>query len=194
MSERIRSFIAVKLAQEAAERIGSAQERLRGADASWKWVDSTSFHITLKFLGGVERASLDAVWQSVCDELMGSQAFRAEFRGVGAFPSPQRARVLWAGVEQGASELADLACRIEAVCAKHGFAREKRPFRAHLTLGRARRPGPNPTLAAEMKKLAEADLGSMLVDRVLLMESDLTRAGAIYTILDEQPLRQGETS
>jgi 2'-5' RNA ligase len=190
VSERIRSFIAVKLPSDLAERIGTAQERLRGADENWKWVDPKSFHMTLKFLGAVERSDLDTLWKSVCEELEGSGAFTASFRGVGAFPNPNRARVVWVGVAEGAPELVELASRVEGVCVRHGFEREKRPFHAHLTLGRARRPGAGVGLGAEMKEMEHVELGSMVVDRVLLMKSELTRAGAIYSILEEQALER----
>ena len=193
MSELIRSFIAVAIPPESSEAIRRAQQRLKEADGGWKWVDADNFHITLKFLGDVQRDKLDSLWQGVTGALEGALAFTAKFRGVGVFPNPSRARVVWAGIEHGATELAELAARIEEAGVRHGFEREKRPFRAHLTLGRARRPGPNPVLAAAMEDFKGADLGETRMDRVLLMKSDLRPTGPIYTVLEEQPLAEGES-
>ncbi len=193
MSEPIRSFIAVKLPPESAERIRAAQERLRAADADVKWVDAASFHITLKFLGGVQQDRLSALWRSVTAALEGSRPIALHLRGIGAFPNPGRARVVWAGATEGAEELAELAARVEEACEKHGFERERRPFRAHLTLGRVRRPRPNAELAAAIAEQAEVDLGEAHMDRVLLMKSELTRAGAIYHILEQIPLGEEES-
>ena len=188
MSERIRSFIAVNIPASAADLLRAAEERLTAADLSVKWVSPDNFHITLKFLGGVEQPRLAALWQSLHQALEGSPSFLLRFRGVGAFPSPKRPRVIWAGITDGAQELSRLAARVEQVCADHGFEPEKRPFHPHLTLGRARQPVPTPALTAVMAELSAADLGEARLDRVALMKSELTRSGAIYHILQEKPL------
>jgi len=194
MSELIRSFIAVVVAPEAARELRAAQDRLKEADGGVKWVNADGFHLTLKFLGEVERERLEAVWEAARLAMAGCAAFEMRFRGVGAFPDANRARVIWADVAQGAQELAELAQRAEEACAAHGFPRENRPFRAHLTLGRVRQPGPNPGLAGVIRELAETELGRSPVDRVVLMKSELTRQGAIYHELKHAALTgEGET-
>ena len=190
MSEPIRSFVAVKITPEAAERIGAAQARLRAAGRDVKWVDAQSFHITLKFLGGVEQERLAEVWRATTEALDGTAAFTMRFRGIGAFPNPGRARVIWAGIVEGAEELTEMAARVEAACETHGFEREGRPFRAHVTLGRVRRPAANPALEAAMGEQVELELGEARVDRALLMKSELSRGGAVYHILEETLLGQ----
>jgi 2'-5' RNA ligase len=191
VSELIRGFIAVNIPPPSAEKIRGAQERLRAADASVKWVDPDSLHVTLKFLGDVEPERLRAVWSSAVQALDGGQPFTVRFRGLGAFPNPGRARVVWAGIREGAEALADLAARVEEACEKHGFPREGRPFRAHITLGRVRNPAPNAALAAALAEQSEADLGEARLDRTFLMKSELTRAGAVYQVLDEALLGKG---
>ncbi len=192
MREGIRSFIAVKFPPEIVENLRQAQERLREADRSWKWVESTSFHVTLKFLGETPQAKLEEVWRSVSQALAGTCDFMVSLRGLGVFPSIRAPRVAWAGIDRGASELAMMANKVEEACAAHGFEREKRPFKAHLTLGRAREPKPNPALAAVIEELAAVELGEGKVDRALLMKSDLTPKGAIYHIMQEYMLEHGE--
>jgi 2'-5' RNA ligase len=186
--ELIRSFIALKVPPGAAKRIAAAQQQLRTAGADWKWVDPDSFHITLKFLGDVETGRLESLWRAAAASIQGTPAFAVMFRGIGAFPNTVRARVVWAGVQDGASELMRLASGVEDACAACGFERERRPFHAHLTLGRARRVGPNPALAAAIERLAMMSVGEAPMDRVLLMSSRLTRSGAIHNVLDEEPL------
>jgi 2'-5' RNA ligase len=192
MSETLRSFIAVKLPPEALARLAEAQARLCKAEPGWKWVDPKSFHVTLKFLGAVPRADLEALWRSVTEALAGAPAFAVTLRGLGAFPNLRAPRVAWAGIERGAAELTALAEKVEHACAALGFAGEKRPFAAHLTLGRAREPKPNLDLARAIEELAEVELGEAAVDRVLLMKSTLTPKGAIYEALAEHLLQTGE--
>jgi len=192
MSEPIRSFIAVKIPPESAEGIAAAQARLRAAGRDVKWVEPESLHITLKFLGGVERERLAEVWRATAEALDGTAAFTMRFRGIGAFPNRSRARVIWAGIVEGAEELTEMAARVEAACETHGFERERRAFRAHVTLGRVRRPAANPALEGAIGEQAEAELGEARVDRALLMKSELTRAGAVYHMLEETLLGRRE--
>ncbi len=190
MSDHIRSFIAVPISPEVREQLRAAQDELRRADADVKWVAPENFHITLKFLGGVTPDRLEETWKSVVAALAGTGRFTMRFRGAGAFPSPNRPRVIWAGVSEGADDLAALAARVEEACAGCGFPSEERPFRAHLTLGRARRPAPSASLRAAIEALADRDLGEVEVARVQLMRSQLTPSGAIYQVLQEHTLAQ----
>ncbi len=192
MSESIRTFIAVKMPSDAIDRLREAQDRLRVAEADWKWVTPDTFHITLKFLGDVEQSRISALWESVCGAVAGSRPFTMALRGLGAFPSVHTPRVAWVGIDDGSTALVDLAAKVEGACEQHGFPPESRPFQAHLTLGRARRPAPNPPLAAAIEQMAEADLGEAGVDRILLMESQLTPRGAQYEVLEEHLLNYGE--
>lgn len=192
MSERLRSFIAVKAPPQVAERLRAAQDRLRDAADGWKWVRADSFHFTLKFLGDVQGQHLEKLWEAVRQNLGGMQAFPIRLRGVGAFPDAGAPRVIWAGVEDGAEQLAALAARVEEACTAQGFEPERRPFRAHLTLGRARRQARSSALESAVAELGDLELGEARVDRALLVKSELTRSGPIYTILEEALLEDGD--
>lgn len=195
MSELLRCFFAVKLPVPATEAVAVAQERLRDAAPEWKWVDPKTFHLTLKFLGEVQREVIQDSWRSVAAHLAGVNACRVSLQGLGVFPNEYAPRVVWAGVEVGAKELATIAARIDEACCLHGFERERRPFSAHLTLGRAREPREPreaPRLMAVVKDRGRIAFGEGTVDRVLLMRSTLTRSGAVYDVIHEHTLQQGE--
>ena len=189
MNDQIRSFIAVPVPPETAEKLRAAQDLLRRAGPGVKWVDTSTLHITLKFLGSVERDRLNATWQSVEEGLDGGEPFTMRCRGIGAFPNKRRPRVVWAGVAEGAAELTDLAVRVDRACGEHNFEQEGRPFHPHVTLGRVRGPMSDPELASAITDLQETDFGEARVERVLLMKSQLTPRGAVYHVLDEKPLR-----
>jgi 2'-5' RNA ligase len=193
VSEPLRCFIAVKLPPEATESLREAQARLRAAEPGWKWVNPDTFHVTLKFLGQVERERLQATWQSVSEAIGGTEEFTLALRGLGVFPNLRAPRVAWAGISAGADELTALAAKAEEACSQHGFERERRPFAAHLTLGRAREPGPNSALAAVVQEFENSEFGGGPVDKVLLMQSTLRPTGAVYTVIGEQALERGET-
>lgn len=109
--------------------------------------------------------------------------FELGLRGLGAFPSPLRPRVIWAGARVGSEAAAALAARIDQTLAPLDFLREARPFSAHVTLGRARQPRRDPALTAALVAGAERDFGRFRVERLALMRSDLSSQGSRYTVL-----------
>jgi 2'-5' RNA ligase len=90
-------------------------------------------HLTLKFLGDIEEdeaAKLTEVLREIPLAPM-----RPRIRGVTAFPSPSRARVIVVALAD--PNVDALAAEVER---RSGFPREERPFRAHVTLARIRQP------------------------------------------------------
>lgn len=136
----------------------------------------------------MEAARLEQVAAALATTAAGGASFDLALRGLGAFPSPTRPRVIWAGVARGGAELAALATGVEDALARLGFAREERPFSAHVTLGRVREPRRGPTLAAALGAAAGRELGGFRVERLALMRSDLSPRGARYSVLDSWAL------
>lgn len=161
-------------------------ERLRAPTRDVAWVDRDNVHLTLKFLGGVEAARLDAVAAALGAAVARRAAFHLVLQGLGAYPSAGRPRVLWAGVGEGAAAMSDLAGRVDAALAPLGFPRELRPFAAHATLGRVRVSRADRGLG---EALASGGVfGGQQVAHVSLMRSDLSPRGARYTELASLPL------
>ncbi|HEX2998984.1 MAG TPA: RNA 2',3'-cyclic phosphodiesterase [Armatimonadota bacterium] len=189
-STSIRSFIAVPIPESTRERVAAVQARLRGP-AGVKWVEPDLFHFTLRFLGSISAATVADMETALFAALADQQAFPITLAGVGAFPQIRRPQTIWVGVTEGAYELEALATGVETAVEQLGFPPEARPFRAHLTLGRVKAPRPPQELVAALQaETPGALIDRMLVDRVLLMRSDLGRTGPRYTPLAEFPLRQ----
>ena len=144
-------------------------------------------HLTLKFLGGVEAARLDAVAAALSTAVAPRGAFHLTLSGLGAFPCPARPRGVWAGVGEGAGAARELASRVDAALAPLGFPRESRPFSAHVTLGRLRTPRPDRRLGEALAASGGA-FGGQRVTHVSLMRSQLSPGGARYTELAALPL------
>jgi 2'-5' RNA ligase len=152
------------------------------------WVPPDNLHVTVKFLGGVAPDRLEAVAEALGRVARAAAPFAVVVQGLGAFPTPARARVIWAGITTGAAELAALAAHVEDVLAPLGFDRERRPFSAHVTLGRVRAPRRDPGLARALEGTAGVQFGRFAVERLWLMQSDLSPRGAHYTPLGSWPL------
>lgn len=185
--------MAVLLPDAVRANLATEIERLRRSVRDVSWVAAENLHLTLKFLGEVEPGRLDGVATALAGVVTAAPAFPLALRGLGAFPSPTRPRVIWAGVTD-AVEVVQLAARVEEALAQLGLPREGRPFSAHVTLGRVREPRRDPVLAAGLAEGAGREFGAFRVDQVALMRSDLSPRGARYTALGSWVLGVGARS
>lgn len=136
----IRAFIAIDLSKQILERIAqvSAQLQELGKKLPVKWVPVENIHLTLKFLGNVSLANLAFLEQSLAKLAGNFQPCEISVGGIGAFPKPQRPRVIWIGMEVP-TELHNLQHSIELETVRLGYGREDRSFSPHLTIGRVLR-------------------------------------------------------
>ena len=163
--------------------LGTRIERLRALVGGASWVAPDNLHITLKFLGRVDPPRLELVEASLARAVRGVGTFELAIQGLGAFPSPSRARVIWAGVSVGADGLAKLADGVERELAALGFPLENRNFSAHVTLARIREPRRALNVVRAVEEGTGVAFGALRVERVALMRSDLGPRGARYTEL-----------
>jgi len=189
----MRLFVAVPLEEQAVEQVGEVQRRLRARAerAGWKasWPRPEGMHLTLKCLDGVEAERVDGVAEALAP-LSAHAPFEMGLRSVGAFGGPKRPRVLWLGVDEGAEQLRALAEDVERALEPLGFAREKRGFRAHLTLARVKAVGRSGGAAGEvLEPSREAEAGRSHVGEIVLYRSHLHPSGAKYERLHAVPLR-----
>jgi len=117
--------------------------------------------------------------------------FTVRLAGAGAFPGADRPRVVWLGIVEGTSALASLAGALSDELAGRGWERDERPFRAHLTLGRADGV-PGARRAVDALAGAAATLDAVwTVDRLVVYQSDLGRGPARYRPLGTALLGDG---
>jgi 2'-5' RNA ligase len=190
----IRAFIAIELSAAVRARLDDLQTRLRAElePLPLRWVAAANLHLTLKFLGEAAPTTLKQVEGPLAAAAAQIAPFALGLGGLGAFPSRQRARVVWIGVA-GPPELAALARSLDEATARLGFPREERPFSPHLTLARVGRDLSREG-AAQLAQiltgpvaLAAAELGTSPAAAVTLFQSDLGPAGPRYTPLFSAP-------
>jgi 2'-5' RNA ligase len=187
----VRLFVAINLPEWVSDRIFAGTDRLR-ALRGIRWGGPAAVHLTLKFLGDVDddRArEIAAMLGMVAAE---HEPFDLRLTSVGGFPSLQRPRVVWLGIE-ARQELLELQQGLEDALAALGFERETRRYHPHVTLGRVRR---GRTIdATELLKLArQTDVaGSWRVRHVDLMRSRLKPTGAEYETVASERLTETGT-
>lgn len=184
----IRTFLAVLIDEDLRQKIFDAQNCVRKCASNVKWVEPDNFHITLKFLGDVAEEQIPEISAVITETVKSVPAFDLSFKGLGAFPRPERARVVWVGIEQGREQLIDMAKALEKSLAALGFDKEDKPFKAHVTIGRVRDNKPTAGLARGLAEIETPDLGTQRVECVSVMQSELLREGPVYSVISESKL------
>ena len=137
--EQIRAFIAVELPPAVREAVEGVVRELRsGIGDGVRWVRPEGVHLTLKFLGDIDAGSVPAVSRAMAQCAASAAPFDLFLEGVGVFPNARRPRVIWIGLGGALEPLLALQHSIDRELEGLGFARERRPFTPHLTLGRVR--------------------------------------------------------
>jgi 2'-5' RNA ligase len=187
---KIRTFIAVELADDVRRRAAQLSDRLAQANVKVKWVAPGNMHLTLKFLGDVLHEQTADVCRAVAEVVRECRAFSAECTGAGAFPSPARPRTIWLGIGQGGEQLGRLHAAIDKKLARLGFPREGRKYRPHLTIGRVRGgPGTN-ELTSLLRQNADFEAGTSEIAEVITFASELTPKGPVYRAMGRAALAE----
>lgn len=173
----VRTFLAVPVPPAVVEQATRLQRELGRALPGVRWARPESMHLTLRFFGDVDQVTLDGMAEVVLSVERLCSPFAVEVRGVGAFPSADRPRVLWLGLG-GAEPLLALYTLLEEKLAAAGIPAESRPFTPHLTLGRARQR--LPSARSLLEPYREVACGTLPVDRLILFESRLRPGGALH--------------
>jgi 2'-5' RNA ligase len=184
----IRAFLAIDPPQEIFNEIIKIQERLRKTlQKDIRWVKPEGIHLTLKFFGYIYDSDIANISDVVKNSVANMKALLLNVRSIGAFPSVNRPRVLWLGIDGDTDALINLQVKIDAGLESYGFKKEDRPFRPHLTLARIKEPKGLVGLAETVKKNEDYIAGSFTAGGLTLFKSDLKPTGAIYTKLDYFP-------
>jgi 2'-5' RNA ligase len=143
--------------------------------ADFRWQHDEQLHLTLRFIGEVERP----VANDVADALSRIRSVPLELwiAGVGRFEQ-RNSGALWAGVEPK-PPVAALAAKIERACQSIGLEPERRAFHPHITLARwkGRRTR---EVQDYLERAAGLSSEPFAVSEFKLFESRLSRDGAHY--------------
>jgi len=173
-----RLFVAVELSDEQRLALSSVIGELKKTGSDVKWVEVENLHVTLKFIGEVDEGRIGELKGELSSALSGKKQFAMGLRGVGCFPDWEYIKVVWAGIDEGAEELAGLAKALDGL----GFGRrDTRGFKTHVTFGRVKSARGKDALVARMRGLSGKGFGSAEVAEVKLKKSVLTPKGPIYS-------------
>lgn len=174
-----RLFVAIRPPEPIRDLLIDAMDD----SPDFRWQDEEQLHVTLRFVGEVDRP----VGDDLADALAAVRfdPFAVRVKGVGRFEQ-RNSGALWAGVEPR-EPLAALAAKVERACQSVGLEPERRAFHPHITLARwkGRR---SRELASFLERRRGLVSEPFAVDRFILFESHLSRHGAHYEEVATYPL------
>ena len=191
----IRTFLAVELGDHLRDQITLVQQDLRqrlGRESSKDiriiWVQPSSIHLTMKFLGDTDEHLIEPLREAIERAMPGHGAVHMPIERLGVFPRLLQPRVLWIGPSEqweqseDAKRLTALQRAVENCCQSVGFAPEGRPLSPHLTLARVKEGERHvgQALAKSGAMDRPVSLGLLAVESIVLMKSELRPTGSVY--------------
>jgi RNA 2',3'-cyclic 3'-phosphodiesterase len=183
----MRLFVGVDLPGGVKDALWALTERLREHAPDAKWVPRENLHLTMSFLGEVDESRVPPILDALTEAGAPQPGpISTVLKGAGAFPSPRRARVMWAGLTDEDGRLASLAAALASALEPLGFPKEKRTWTPHLTIARFRAPADaTPMLGTEAEPIAFA------VPALTLFRSRLARPAPLYEVVAMRGIGRG---
>jgi 2'-5' RNA ligase len=185
----MRLFLAVEPDRTAAAALGrtltDVQNALGEAASGLRWTPAQNVHVTLHFLGEVDRVRYERLVREL-GHTVAQAPFVVRFAPLEVFPGEGPPRVVWLSLAAPCPELHGLRDRVGAGVARSGWMLDERPFTPHLTLARV--PDRERRRVARLREqlvAAPATPVEWTVDRVLLFRSDLSGPVPRYEAIHE---------
>ena len=182
-----RLFIGIRPPQPVRETLLDTMEALEGA----RWVEDDNLHLTLRFVGEVERPAANDLAEAL--GRIEWPRFELRIDGVGSFDRNNRhsswPHAVWARVPP-TDALDGLRLKVERACEAAGLGRETRRFTPHVTLARLHRAASG--IGEWLGRWGDLAAGPWTAEDFVLFESYLGRTGAHYEEVVRYPLERGK--
>lgn len=190
----MRIFCAVDLPDDVRARAAAHIARLREAATTASplkisWERTEKLHLTLKFLGELEPARIEALTRAAKRAAESVEEFEVTLEEAGAFPANGNPRVLWLGLRDETNRLAALQERLEEEGARENFPREARAFHPHITIARIRIPNAAARQLAKLHRETKFEPATFNVKELIIMQSQLGTGGSRYMPLSKHELK-----
>lgn len=209
MSQKRRIFIAVNLPENIKKKLFDFQKKweylftrrsflarqsFSGGGSEGRpvrWTKKDSLHLTLIFIGYADEQEIYEICRTTKEVATKHEVLDLIFEKILYGPPDKAPRMIWLK-GKASEELSKIKNELEEAFVSseslQGFRMEKRPFSPHITLARINM---GQWSGLEQKPQLEQDFRAIVpVASIDVMESNLKRGGAEYTILESCPLGQ----
>ncbi|MEW5820094.1 MAG: RNA 2',3'-cyclic phosphodiesterase [Cyanobacteriota bacterium] len=149
-----------------------------------KWVSQENLHMTWKFLGNITQSRIDRTIDNLAITLKEFKPMQINFNIITIWPKANSPRqIVWLGSDLR-NNIGDNFRLFDKSLSRVGFAREKRSFKPHITLGRFKlKDKLNDPLEPAPENLIAPIV--MNINKLSIIKSDLLPGGPVYTIIKE---------
>ena len=183
-----RAFIAVPLPDLIKAELISQQRLLKKDGLKASFPQPAALHLTLRFLGNIDHSQANTIKRCMAETARRFSPFDLILGGMGGFPKPAKARVLWAGVIEETGQMEKMVSALNQCLFKQiqGLPYPEKRFSPHLTLARSRKPVSIQPFLQE--RLAAFEPGEktgnpdryFTADHMILYKSFLKPSGAVH--------------
>ena len=180
----IRTFISVDLPEQLKISLFKKVKNLDIIKKSLfhrncKLVAPLNYHLTIAFLGNTTKEELSLLSEDFRNNLKKRKLIECKTNGLGVFPNPRFARILFLNIES--KELKELVQQIREILHSYGFKLDHE-FKSHITVARFRKKISIINLEELSTDLLNAEFN---VDSFYLMQSILLPSGPLHSKLDK---------
>ena len=191
-----RSFLALDLPEEIKSTIHALYSTIKNeSKIKIKWIIPDNLHLTIKFLGNIQENQMAGIINNL-ENISIERDINLCLDSYGVFPPSGIPRILWVSLKEKEEDcLSSLFKNVEKELEKSDFPKEKRKFSPHITIARLKLKN---VLESEKfyqmleifkKNFNEAGKDFFTINKLNLFKSELTPAGAVYSIIREFHLR-----
>lgn len=175
----LRLFVAIRPPHAIRRRLLASMGGISGA----RWQSDDQLHLTLRFIGEVERHQAGDIHAALGNVRHAS--FDLSLNGMGSFDRRGFIDAVWVGVTPQ-EQVRALHRKVDVALARVGLPPDERAFLPHITIARLNRnAGPIGNLLEEAGGLSSP---AFTVDSFALFESDLTHEAAVYSVVERYRL------
>lgn len=169
----MRLFVALDLPAEVKSSLAGITGGLIGA----KWVPEDNYHLTLRFIGDINRHQAEDVDLALAG--LRARGFDLTINGVGVFEKAGKPSTLYANIERSPG-LDHLRAKIETALQRVGLEAERKRFTPHITLAKLDMV-PHAKLASWLQTRNLFKLPPVPVEYFTLFSSALGGETPVYT-------------
>jgi len=183
----MRTFIAADFPPGIIEKVENitAYFKRQLPGGALKWVSTDKMHLTIKFIGEIQKNKIDQVKDILTNSLEDHASFEIGIQHLGTYPHIKNPRVIWLGITEGAP-LIEIHNQLDEALEKVAIKADRREYTPHLTLARVRRDAERDIvneISDTLSQFKVDSLGTITISDITLYESKLSSAGPEYTPL-----------
>ena len=177
-----RLFVALRPPPVVREQLDALMDGVAEA----RWQDDEQLHVTLRFVGEVDRRQAEDIATALAT--IAAPVVEVRLAGVGSFDRRGRITSLWAGL-MPAEPLAALHRKVDHALVRSGLPAEGRAFRPHVTVARlSRSAGGAPGVRDWLVANAALTSKPFRMEHLILYQSHVGQHGSRYEAIARWPL------